>query len=194
MPCHHNLEEYLVACLDGAGLRDDPRGPLFRTIGRGTGKLTRTVLPQTNAYAMIRRRAAAAGIKTKLGNHSFRATGITACIKNGGTLEKAAAMANHASTQLYDRRRDEISLDDVERGIPSVIAAIIPDLRSVAVLLAPRGRLVCETLGKPPDFQGEWRSGPVHCLKPEAQASADAGRCRFFFARLGSPSPSRCGL
>jgi hypothetical protein len=64
---------------------------------------------------MIRRRAAAAGIKTRLGNHSFRATGITACIKNGGTLEKAAAMANHASTQLYDRRRDEISLDDVER-------------------------------------------------------------------------------
>ena len=39
-------------------------------------------------------------------------------LKNGGTLEKAAAMANHASTrttQLYDRRRDEVSLDEVER-------------------------------------------------------------------------------
>jgi site-specific recombinase XerC len=60
MPCHHNLDEYLVAYLDGAGLRDDPKGPLFRTIGRGIGKLTRTVLPQANAYAMIRRRAAAA--------------------------------------------------------------------------------------------------------------------------------------
>src|SRR5712671_6256583 len=78
MPCHHNLDEYLVAYLDGAGLRDDPKGPQFRTIGRGTGKLTRTVLPQANAYAMIRRRAAAAGIATKLGNHSFRATSITA--------------------------------------------------------------------------------------------------------------------
>jgi integrase len=70
---------------------------------------------------MIRRRAAAAGIATTLGNHSFRATGITAYLKNlknGGTLEKAAAMANHASprtTQLYDRRRDEVSLDEVER-------------------------------------------------------------------------------
>jgi site-specific recombinase XerC len=118
MPCHHNLEEYLTGYLDGAGLRDDPRGPLFRTIGRGTGKLTRTVLPQANAYAMIGRRATAAGIATKLGNHSFRATGITAYLKNGGTLEKAAAMANHASTrttQLYDRRRDELSLDEVER-------------------------------------------------------------------------------
>ena len=61
---------------------------------------------------------AAAGIETKIGNHSFRATGITAYLKNGGTLEKAAAMANHActrTTQLYDRRRDEVSLDEVER-------------------------------------------------------------------------------
>jgi hypothetical protein len=56
MLCHHNLEESLVAYLDGVGLRDDPKGPLFRTIGRGTGRLTRTVLPQANAYAMIRRR------------------------------------------------------------------------------------------------------------------------------------------
>jgi integrase len=46
------------------------------------------VLPQANAYAMIRRRAAAAGIKTKLGNHSFRATGITAYLKNGGTPKR----------------------------------------------------------------------------------------------------------
>jgi site-specific recombinase XerD len=118
MPCHHNLEEYLVAYLDGAGLRDDPKAPLFRTIGRGTGKLTRTALPQANAYEMIQRRTAAAGIATKIGNHSFRATGITAYLKNGGTLEKAAAMANHASTrttQLYDRRHDEVSLDEIER-------------------------------------------------------------------------------
>jgi integrase len=76
------------------------------------------VLPQTNAYAMIRRRAAGAGIATKLGNHSFRATGITAYLRKGGTLERAAAMANHASTrttQLYDRRHDELSLDEVKR-------------------------------------------------------------------------------
>jgi hypothetical protein len=69
--------------IDDLGLAEpydggDPKGPLFRTIGRGTGKLTRTVLPQANAYAMIRRRGAAAGIATKLGNHSFRATGMTA--------------------------------------------------------------------------------------------------------------------
>ena len=118
MPCHHHLETYLTAYIAGAGLADDPTGPLFRTIGRGTGLLTRTPLPQANAYAMIGRRAAAAGIATKLGNHSFRATGITAYLKNGGTLEKAARMANHArprTTQLYDRRAADISLDEVER-------------------------------------------------------------------------------
>ena len=118
MPCHHNLEQALVAYLEGNGVENGPKDPLFRTLGRGTGQLTHTPLPQANAYAMIRRRAEAAGIKTKIGNHSFRATGITAYLKNGGTLEKAAAMANHASTrttQLYDRRSDEMSLDEVER-------------------------------------------------------------------------------
>ena len=118
MPCHHTLEAYLHAYLDGTGIAVDPKGPLFRTIGRGTGQLTRTPLPQANAYAMVQRRALAAAIGTRIGNHSFRATGITAYLKNGGTLENAAVMANHASTrttQLYDRRRDDITLDEVER-------------------------------------------------------------------------------
>ncbi|WP_439650135.1 tyrosine-type recombinase/integrase [Glacieibacterium megasporae] len=118
MPCHHNLEEYLTAYLDGCDLHEDRKGPLFRTLARGTKHLSGTPLPQANAFAMVRRRAAAAGIATAIGNHSFRATGITAYLKNGGTLEKAAAMANHASTrttQLYDRRTDELSLDEVER-------------------------------------------------------------------------------
>lgn len=118
MPCHHNLEEYLIAYMDGCGLREDPKAPLFRTIGRGTGQLTLTPLPQANAWAMVQRRALAAGMATKIGNHTFRATGITAYLKNGGTLERAATMANHASTrttQLYDRRSDDITLDEVER-------------------------------------------------------------------------------
>ncbi len=118
MPCHHTLEAYLHTYLDETGIGVDPKGWLFRTIGRGTGQLSLTPLPQANAYAMVQRRALAAGIGTRIGNHSFRATGITAYLKNGGTLENAAAMANHVSTrttQLYDRRRDDISLDEVER-------------------------------------------------------------------------------
>ncbi len=118
MPCCHNLETYLHATIDACGLASDPKGPLFRTIGRGTDALTTSPLPQTNAYAMIRRRAASAGIEAKFGAHTFRATGITAYLENGGTLEKAAAMANRTSTrttQLYDRRRNEVSHEDAER-------------------------------------------------------------------------------
>ena len=118
MPCHHTLETYLHAYLVQTGIEGDVKGPLFRTIGRGTGQLSVNALPQANAHAMVRRRALAAGIQTLIGNHTFRATGITAYLKNGGTLENAAVMANHASTrttQLYDRRSDEISLDEVER-------------------------------------------------------------------------------
>lgn len=118
MPCHHNLEEYLHAYIDAAGIAGDAKAPLFRTIDRSSKKLSRRPLPQANAYAMVQRRALAAEIGTKIGNHTFRATGITAYLKNGGTLERAATMANHSSTrttQLYDRRSDEVTLDEVER-------------------------------------------------------------------------------
>ena len=67
---------------------------------------------------MVRRRALAAGIGTAIGKQTLRATGITACLKNGDALENAAAMANHASrytTHLYARRHADISPDEVER-------------------------------------------------------------------------------
>ena len=67
---------------------------------------------------MIVRRCRAVGIDAKTGNHTFRATGITAYLKAGGTLERAAAMANHTSTritQIYDRRAKDVTLDEVER-------------------------------------------------------------------------------
>ncbi len=110
---------HVTAYIDGCGLASDPKGALFRTIGRGRAVLTKTPLPQANAYAMIGRRALAAGIGTKISNHTFRATGITTYLKNGGQLEVAAAMANHSSTrttQLYDRRSDQVSLDEIERA------------------------------------------------------------------------------
>jgi site-specific recombinase XerD len=118
MPCHHNLEVYLHEYIDGAGLAQEPKALQFQTYSRATGQLTGNPLPQANAYAMIQRRAKSGGITTHVGNHTFRATGVTAYLKNGGTLERAAQMANHASTrttQLYDRRAEEVTLDEVER-------------------------------------------------------------------------------
>jgi site-specific recombinase XerD len=118
VPCHHNLEKYLDEYIAAAGIAADPEGPLFRTAARKTGALTSNSMWNVDAYRMIQRRAKAAGLKTRIGCHTFRATGITAYLKNKGTLEHAQHIANHESprtTKLYDRRRDEISLDEVEK-------------------------------------------------------------------------------
>jgi integrase/recombinase XerD len=118
VPCHHNLEKYLDQYITAARIADDPDGPLFRTAAGKSGRLTRNAMWQQNAYRMIQRRTAAAGIRTHIGCHTFRATGITAYLKNKGTLEAAQQIASHESprtTKLYDRRQDEISLDEVEK-------------------------------------------------------------------------------
>ncbi|WP_245257384.1 tyrosine-type recombinase/integrase [Methylocapsa acidiphila] len=116
MPCHHNLEAYLHEYLDGAGLARDPRALLFQTYSRSSGQLTGNALPQANAYAMIQRRAKAAGIATRVGNHTFRATSVAANLKNGGTLERAAQMAEpceHANDAALRPPRRE---SDPRRG------------------------------------------------------------------------------
>lgn len=118
MPCHHNLEAYLHAYAEGAQLAGDAQGFLFRTARGRSSTLSAEPMSQPDAYRMIVRRARAAGIRTRIGNHSFRATGITEYLKNGGKLEIAQQMANHESartTGLYDRRNDQVSLDEVER-------------------------------------------------------------------------------
>src|SRR5215208_895410 len=119
MPAHHNLEAYLDAYIDAVGIRDADKSPLFRTATPyRSGKLTEKAMHRVDAYLMIRRRAAALGLGTRIGCHTFRATGITAYLENGGTLENAQLMAAHESprtTKLYDRTGDEITLDEVER-------------------------------------------------------------------------------
>jgi integrase/recombinase XerD len=117
LPCHHNLEQFLDEWLSASGLGLEPDAPLFPTLRHG--KLTgRTPLPQANVHMMIQRRALAAGIRTKVSAHSFRATGITTYLQNGGKLEVAQQMAGHESartTGLYDRRNDSVELDEIER-------------------------------------------------------------------------------
>ena len=119
LPCHHRLDELLEEYITKAGFASDPKGWLFRTAASKNGTaFTEIAMCQQDMHAMIRRRAIKAGIKTKIGCHTFRATGITAYLKNGGRLEIAQQMANHGSsrtTGLYDRRGDDVSLDEVER-------------------------------------------------------------------------------
>jgi integrase len=119
MPCHHALAEALHAYIAAAGIAEERKGSLFRTArGHIATVLSDRPMCQSDAWRMIRRRAAAAGIMAPIGNHSFRATGITAYLANGGALEHAQAMAAHESprtTKLYDRSQDRLTQDEVER-------------------------------------------------------------------------------
>jgi integrase len=118
MPCNHQLEAALNTYIAAAGLAGDFKGYLFRSTRGRTKTLTTNPLAQADVYRMVRRRALSAGIKTRIGNHSFRATGITQYLRNGGRREIAQQMAAHESprtTALYDRRDDEVAVDEVER-------------------------------------------------------------------------------
>jgi integrase len=112
--CYSNPDAYMHA----AGLFEAKGTPLFRSADWHGGALTHLPMHRVDVWRMIRRRAAAAGIDADMCCHTFRATGLTNFLANGGTLENAQAMADHASprtTQLYDRTGDEVTLDEVER-------------------------------------------------------------------------------
>jgi site-specific recombinase XerD len=117
VPAHHNAEEYLDAYLDAAGIWEEKKSPLFRSVDKHR-KITANPMTRTDVLRMVKRRALEAGLPSSTCCHTFRATGITAYLENGGTIENAQAIAAHESprtTKLYDRTSDEITLDEVER-------------------------------------------------------------------------------
>jgi len=119
IPCHHALAETLHAYISAAGIAEESKSWLFRTSkGWNAAVLSNAPMNQADAWRMVRRRAKTAGIKAPIGCHTFRATGITAYLENGGTLEHAQAMAAHESartTKLYDRTKERLTLDEIER-------------------------------------------------------------------------------
>ena len=121
MPCHHKLEEYLDAyIIKTAGITNDRKGPLFRSASGKTAQLSARAMQRGDVSRMVRRRASDAGIETAIARHTFRATGITDYPTNGGRIEVAQRMARHSNaktTGLHDRRNDDISVGEVERGL-----------------------------------------------------------------------------
>lgn len=123
VPTHHRLEEYLDEYLSAAGIvndgiANDLEGPLFRSAAGRSTKLTERPMRRTDAWAMVQRRVEAAGIAGTFCCHSFRATGITTFLENGGSLETAQYIAGHAdsrTTKLYDRRAQRATREDIER-------------------------------------------------------------------------------
>lgn len=122
VPANHKAEAYIDAYLDAAGIKEDKKGPLFRTLNRWR-QLTPNCMSRIDVFQMIKRRTRDAGLPPNTCCHTFWATGITPYLENGGTLEKAQAIASHESprtTKLYDRTGDEITLEEVERMAMSI--------------------------------------------------------------------------
>jgi integrase/recombinase XerD len=119
VPAHHNAADYVDAYIAAAGIATERKSPLFRSIDRRRNLSDRPI-DSRNALDIIKRRARAIGLPETICCHTFRATGITAYLENGGTIEHAQQIANHESpktTKLYDRTCDQITLDEVERII-----------------------------------------------------------------------------
>ncbi len=119
VPAHHTAQLYVDEYLMQFPLADVGRKlPLFRTMQLDRKTLSDKRLLTNTILRMVKRRCRQAGLPAEICNHSFRGTGITTYMSNGGTLETAAKIAGHASTtttQLYDRRNAEIALDEIER-------------------------------------------------------------------------------
>jgi hypothetical protein len=116
-PVRHKAEEYLDAFIEMAGLKFDTKGHFLRLRKGKSAKLTNNSLRRENVLGMVKQRARAAGLTSRLCNHSYRATGIAAFIA-GGKVDKSRQMAAQASTkttELYNRTGDDMMLDEAER-------------------------------------------------------------------------------
>ena len=117
LPVHHKAEAYLDAYLAGAGIAAERGSPLWRSLTR-TRELGERRMSRVDVFRMVKRRIKAAELWEAANCHTFRASGITAYLLNGGTLKRAQAIAGHDSprtTQLYDRTADDITVEDIER-------------------------------------------------------------------------------
>ena len=117
VPALHRAAAALDAYVEAAGV-EEPKAVLFQSVDPAGRRLTGRALERRVVLAMIKRRAAAAELPPSTCCHTFRATGITAYLSNGGTLEHAQQIAGHASpktTKLYDRTADTVTVDEIER-------------------------------------------------------------------------------
>src|ERR1700722_13745285 len=116
IPVHHKLEELLDEYLEISCLRNRPNAPLFPIALGKARKLGNRPATRIDAARMLKRRLKDAGLLDAFSPHSFRASGITNFLENGGTLEVAQRIAGHAdsrTTKLYDRRGQRVLLEDM---------------------------------------------------------------------------------
>jgi integrase/recombinase XerD len=115
---HHEAEQYLDAYIAAAGI-SGAEAPLFQSLDKAH-KLTGEAISRRDMLRMVKDRCIVAGLSETFCNHTFRGTGMTVFLSNGGSIEAAQEMANHAdprTTKLYDRRKDLAKLSEIERRI-----------------------------------------------------------------------------
>jgi integrase/recombinase XerD len=119
IPVRQNLEGFILAYIEAAGIADDAKeSPLFRASNGRTRKLSGKALTSKRICELVKRRLKDAGLPSRLSPHSFRVTGITDLLGQGMPLEDVQYLAGHAelrTTRLYDRRQKKVTRNIVER-------------------------------------------------------------------------------
>lgn len=118
LPVHPEAAGYILSYLENGGLRSSPTLPLFQTIHGKASSLSGRAMHRTEIFRMIKRRSLAAGLSAEICCHSFRATGITRYMDNGGRIEHAQRIAGHAdarTTKLYDRSDNAVRMEEIKK-------------------------------------------------------------------------------
>ena len=184
VPAHHRAAEALDDYLARAGL-DAATAALFQSVDPAGWRLTGRALSRRLVLAMIKRRAAAAGLPPSTCCHTFRATGITAYLSNGGTLEHAQRIAGHASpktTKLYDHRRRDRAHRDLELAVRPGAAPRGTAVRRVGTDARPAAEAATAVF--------VWRG---RAIRSGVFASCPLGAGRCSAARRGRAAPPRVG-
>jgi integrase/recombinase XerD len=119
IPVRHDLEGFILAYVDSAGIAGDAKDtPLFQASNGLTRKLSGKAMTPKRICELVKRRLKDAGLPERLSPHSFRVTVITDLLSQGIPLEDVQYLAGHAeprTTGLYDRRQKKVTRNIVER-------------------------------------------------------------------------------
>jgi len=119
IPVRHDLEGFMLAYVDAAGIAGDAKDtPLFQASNGRRRKLSGTAMTSKRICELVKRRLKDAGLPERLSPHSFRVTATTDLLQPGIPLEDVQYLAGHAeprTTGLYDRRQKKVTRNIVER-------------------------------------------------------------------------------
>ena len=119
IPVRHDLERFIRAYLDAAGMEGEARESApFRASNGRSKTLTAGPLTSKRICELVKRRLKDAGLPSRISPHSFRVTAITDLLTQGVPLEDVQYLAGHAeprTTGLYDRRQKRVTRNIVER-------------------------------------------------------------------------------